>query len=220
MIRLAIFDLDGTLLNTIRDLGESVNYALDQCGFPTHDIELYPGFVGNGVNKLIERTLPEGQKTESNILQVKSHFVKYYDSHNTIYSAPYPGIPALLEWLDSQSVVLAVASNKYQFATCKLIDHYFSSISFHTVLGQREDFPIKPDPAIVLHILSATGISPEETIYIGDSGVDMLTASRASTSSVGVTWGFRPKSELIESGACYIVDNPEEIIHLCKSNVF
>lgn len=220
MIRLAIFDLDGTLLNTIRDLGESVNYALDQCGFPVHDIHLYPDFVGNGVNKLIERTLPENQKTESNILRVKSHFVKYYDRHNTSFSSPYPGIPTLLEWLNSQSVVLAVASNKYQSATSKLIDHYFPTIPFHTVLGQRENFPIKPDPAIVHQILSATGYSNEETIYIGDSGVDMLTAAHAETTSIGVTWGFRPKSELIESGACYIVDNPEEIIHLCERNLF
>ena len=146
-----IFDLDGTLLNTINDLGYACNHALEACGFPTHPIEEYPRLVGNGVNKLIERALPEGEKTEETVLRVREFFVPYYDAHNCDYTHPYDGIPELLATLLSQGHHLAVASNKYQAATEKIVAHFFPGI-FDIVLGERTGIPRKPDPQIVYDI--------------------------------------------------------------------
>ena len=152
-----IFDLDGTLLNTIDDLGHACNHALEACGFPTHPIEEYPRLVGNGVNKLIERALPEGEKTEETVLRVREFFVPYYDAHNCDYTHPYDGIPELLAALQSQGHHLAVASNKYQAATEKIVAHFFPGI-FDIVLGERTGIPRKPDPQIVKDILSTFNI--------------------------------------------------------------
>ena len=133
MKKLAIFDLDGTLLNTIADLAHSTNYALNKLGYPTHEIEKYNFMVGNGINKLFERALPEGEKTEENVLRVRKEFIPYYDIHNADDSRPYPGVPELLTDLQSAGIQIAVASNKYQAATEKLIAHYFPNIHFTAV---------------------------------------------------------------------------------------
>jgi haloacid dehalogenase superfamily, subfamily IA, variant 1 with third motif having Dx(3-4)D or Dx(3-4)E len=211
MKRLVIFDLDGTLLNTIADLAFSTNYALEKNGFPVHPKEDYNMFVGNGVNKLLERALPEGQKTEENIMLIRKDFLSYYDEHNTDYSAPYPGIPALLNLIQEKGLRLAVASNKYQAATIELVKRYFSNIKFDVTLGQREGVPIKPDPTIVYDILAETGIDKCDAIYVGDSGVDMQTAKNSGVDAIGVTWGFRPRSELELFNPLYIVDKAEDI---------
>ena len=215
-IKLAIFDLDGTLLNTISDLAQSTNFALQQNDFSGHPIEAYKFFVGNGINKLFERALPENEKTEENIIRIKKSFIPYYDEHNTDYTKPYEGIDELLKTLQSKGCMLAVASNKYHAATEKLIKYSFPDISFEAVLGQRENVPVKPDPAIVYDILKITDVSPEEAIYIGDSGVDMLTASNSGIFSIGVTWGFRPRAELEAAGANYIADTTAEILKLLQ----
>ena len=214
MKQLVIFDLDGTLIDTIADLAAATNHALTKNGFPTHEAEAYRFFVGNGVNKLFERALPEGEKTDENILRIRKDFLPYYDKHNTDLSRPYPDIPELLEYIQSMGILLAVASNKYQTATEKLIAHYFSGIRFSIVLGQRENIPIKPDPAIINRILSATNVQKEDTIYIGDSGVDMQTANNSGVDGIGVTWGFRPRTELEAFNPKYIVDKTQEIIPL------
>ena len=196
MKRLFIFDLDGTLLNTIADLAHSTNYALEKNGFPTHEVSEYNFFVGNGINKLFERALPEGQKTEENIQTIRQDFLAYYDIHNADKSCPYPGIPELLQALQADGAQIAVASNKYQAATEKLVPHFFPHIHFTAILGQREGIPTKPDPTIVYDILAIAGVSKEETLYIGDSNVDMQTALQSGVDACGVTWGFRPASEL------------------------
>lgn len=211
MFRLVIFDLDGTLLNTIADLAESTNHALEQNGFPIHPVEDYPFFVGNGINKLFERALPERERTEENIQAIRRVFLPYYNQHNTVYSTPYPGITDLLHQLQQRNIHLAVASNKYQEATSKLISHYFPTIHFMHVLGQREGVPPKPDPAIVKEILTKADIPAQETLYIGDSGVDMQTAIHSHVTACGVTWGFRPRTELENFHPHYIVDKAEEI---------
>lgn len=211
MKRLAIFDLDGTLLNTIADLATSTNQALEACGFPTHPVEEYPFFVGNGINKLFERALPAEARTEKNVLRVRTHFLPYYDRHNADLSLPYPGIPQLLEHLQEAGVKLAVASNKYQRATQKLISHYFPTIRFAAVFGQREGVPIKPHPQVVEDILAIVPVKKEEVIYIGDSGVDMQTATNACIESLGVTWGFRPREELMQHTPTHIADTAEEV---------
>ncbi|MCD7936960.1 MAG: HAD family hydrolase [Tannerellaceae bacterium] len=214
MKKLVIFDLDGTLLDTVADLAHSTNYALELCGFPVHPVSAYKQFVGNGINKLFERALPEGMKTEENVLKIRSYFVPYYNEHNMEASAPYPGILSLLNTLREKGIQLAVASNKYQTATEALVNHYFSEFSFTAVLGQREGIPVKPDPSIVYEILQRAGVRKEDTLYVGDSGVDMQTAFRAGIISAGVTWGFRPRADLEENQAVYIVDTTEEIAAL------
>ena len=214
MKKLVFFDLDGTLLNTIADLAHSTNYALNKLGYPTHEIEKYNFMVGNGIDKLFERALPEEEKSKENVLRVRKEFVPYYDIHNADDSRPYPGIPELLSYLQDAGVQIAVASNKYQAATQKLVDHYFPEIHFTAVLGQREGVKVKPDPIIVSDILEIAKVAKEEALYVGDSGVDMQTAANAGVTACGVTWGFRPRTELEEFNPSYIADTAGEIKNL------
>ena len=212
MKKLVIFDLDGTLLDTIADLAESANHALKQMGYPTRDVETIRTFVGNGVNKLLFRALPDEEKTEENMMRMRTHFVPYYDAHNADLSAPYPGIVTLLEELQAKGLRMAVASNKYQEATAKLVKHYFPMIDFVEVLGQREGINVKPDPTIVFDILKKAGVSKEETLYVDDSGVDMQTAINAGVDAIGVTWGFRPRTELEDFHPMGLIDQAEELL--------
>lgn len=211
MKKLVIFDLDGTLLNTIADLAQSTNHALQMLGYPTHEESAYNMMVGNGINKLFERALPEGEKTEENVLRVRREFIPFYDLHNADKSRPYPGISQLLEQLQEQGVLLAVASNKYQAATAKLIAHYFPNIRFTAVFGQRDGIQVKPDPTIVHDILDIAKVSKEDVLYVGDSGVDMQTAVNAGITACGVTWGFRPRTELEGFNPEHIVDKADTI---------
>lgn len=214
MKKLIIFDLDGTLLNTIADLAASTNYALGELGINAHPLESYPTFVGNGIRKLFERALPVTKRTPEMVEKVRELFMPYYDAHNADLTTIYPGIAELLNTLQDKGVQLAVASNKYQSATEKLMQHYFPDIRFVSVLGQREGIPVKPDAGIVLDTLKAAGVTAEETLYVGDSGVDMQTARNGGVESVGVTWGFRPLLELESNGAQHIINTPEELLKL------
>lgn len=211
MKQLVIFDLDGTLLNTIADLAQSTNHALQALGYPTHTVEAYNMMVGNGINKLLERALPEAERSEENVLRMRSHFIPHYDVHNADRSLPYPGIEPLLQELQGRGIQLAVASNKYQAATEKLVAHYFPSIHFAAVLGQREGIAVKPDPQIVKDILRTTGTPREDVLYVGDSGVDMQTARNAGVEACGVTWGFRSREELAAHQPAHLADRAEEI---------
>lgn len=214
MKSLVIFDLDGTLLNTIDDLGTATNHALEQTGFPTHPLSSYPFFVGNGVSRLLERVLPQEERTPKNIERLRMRFIEYYDHHSTDHTKPYPGISELLLSLQKMDIKVAVASNKYQSAVDRLVYHFFPGIKWSAVEGQKEDVPVKPDPSIVFGILSKVPTPKAEVLYVGDSGVDMETARRACVTSVGVTWGFRPAKELKEHYADHIVSNPVEILSL------
>ena len=231
MTRLAIFDLDGTLLNTIGDLAVSCNAVLALRGLPQHSYEDYCRFVGNGIMRLVERALPEALRTPYTVDAVRRDFVAYYLAHIDEHTLPYEGIPELLDELQRRGVPaldcepyraeracggvrLAVASNKFQAGTEKLIGRYFPDIRFDVVLGQRPDVPLKPDPAVVGEILTATGVAAGEVLYVGDSGVDMQTAAAAGVRSAGVTWGFRTRAELEQSGARHIVDRPAELLGL------
>ena len=215
-----IFDLDGTLLNTIDDLGYACNYALKQTGYPTHRIEEYPRMVGNGINNLIRRALPEAERTEENILRVRAHFVPYYDAHNSDYTRPYEGIPELLQSLKAQGHRLAVASNKYQAATEKIVSHFFPGI-FDVILGEREGIERKPNPQIVYDILAQLHNEPINeksyivhrpfVLYIGDSLVDRDTAANANVPFVACSWGFVSRQALIEAGVSRIIDHPAEL---------
>ena len=212
MKKLVIFDLDGTLLDTIADLATSANHALQALGYPTHPVDVIRTFVGNGINKLLERALPEDERTEANMVRMRSHFMPHYDAHNADLSAPYPGIVPLLEALQAKGLKMGVASNKYQEATVKLVKHYFPTIDFVEILGQREGINVKPDPTIVFDILRKANVSQEDTLYVGDSGVDMQTSLNAKVDAVGVTWGFRPRAELESFQPMGLIDKAEELL--------
>lgn len=214
MKKLVIFDLDGTLLDTIADLAAAANHALQKAGFPVYDTETIRTFVGNGISKLLERALPEGVRTAENVEHLRTDFVPYYDAHNAEQSKPYPGVAALLLRLQERGMMLAVASNKYQAATEKLVAHYFPAIRFVKVMGQREGVPVKPDPTIVFDIMEAAGVGKEDVLYVGDSGVDMQTAHNAGVDAVAVSWGFRPRTELEAFRPLAIIDRAEELADL------
>lgn len=227
-----IFDLDGTLLNTIDDLGYACNHALQLAGYPVHPIEAYPAMVGNGISNLIRRALPEAVRTEETILRVREFFVPYYDEHNCDFTRPYAGIPELLATLKAQGHLLAVASNKYQAATEKIVNHFFPCI-FDVIFGEREGVNRKPDPQIVYDILNtlnsqlSTTLNPQlstlnvsqrstlnsQLIYLGDSLVDRDTARNAGLPFVACSWGFVPRERLVEEGVEHIIDQPVDLLN-------
>ncbi len=212
MKKLVIFDLDGTLVNTIDDLGVACNHALESMGYPTHGRSVYPSLVGNGISKLIERALPEDARRQRVIEAMRTRFIEYYNDHLWDESHPYDGIPELLDELTGRGVAVAVASNKYQEATGRIIEHFFGSIPWVAIMGQRDLVPLKPDPSVVFNILLEHPTPKTDVLYVGDSGVDMETAYRACVESVGVTWGFRPRAELTAAHADHIATNPDEIL--------
>lgn len=212
MKQLVIFDLDGTLLNTIGDLTVAVNHTLGECGFPLRTYDEVRSMVGDGVLKLLERALPEAERTSNNLTRAREIFLPFYGAHNAEKTHPYEGIPELLEELRKKGVKMAVASNKYHAATCKLIPHYFPTIPFEVVLGQREGVPAKPHPQIVEDILREVGVGREEVLYVGDTNVDMLTAKAAEVDPVAVDWGFRPREELAAHSPLAIISHPLELL--------
>lgn len=210
MKKLAIFDLDGTLLNTITDLGKACNYALGEMGFAPHPIQAYAYMVGNGVRNLMKKAQQDAD--EETIDKLLELFKQYYDQHCLDTTKPYPGIVDLLENLRSENIALAVASNKYQYATQKIIEGTLSQFEFVAVEGQREGRNRKPDPSIIFSILEKFPVAKSDVLYIGDSGVDIECAKRACVESIGVTWGFRPASELRRANADHVVSHPSEIL--------
>lgn len=214
MKKLVIFDLDGTLLNTIADLGNAANHALEQMGYPKHAIGSYTGMVGNGVTKLLERALPEEARTTRIIEAMRTHFKEYYDAHLCDTTTVYPGIMELLEELRQRGVNIAVASNKYNSAVQTLISHFFGAYEWSAVFGHLDGVPVKPDPSVVFEVLAQCPTAKSDVLYVGDSGIDMETARRACVESCGVTWGFRTREDLVSHYADHIVSNPDDILPL------
>lgn len=215
MKELVIFDLDGTLLNTISDLGMACNHALGKMGFPLHPLTAYNFMVGHGARSLLQRAAPDADP--ETIEALYAHFREYYDAHCTEHTSPYPGIPELLADLTSKGIKIGVATNKYQVAATKIIRHYFPDIPFVAVLGQEDGRPVKPDPSIVFALLNESPTPKRGILFVGDSAVDIETARRACVGSVGVTWGFRPASELRRAYADHIVSSPSEILKLAST---
>ncbi|WP_295905512.1 HAD-IA family hydrolase [uncultured Alistipes sp.] len=211
---LVIFDLDGTLLDTIGDLAVACNAVLGVRGLPQHTYEEYCHFVGNGILRLVERALPEPLRTPETIAAVRADFVKYYTEHIDAHTRPYDGILELVGELARRGVGLAVASNKFQAGTEKLIRLFFPGVTFAAVFGQRPGVPLKPSPAVVEEILALTGVAKDRVLYVGDSGVDIETAAAAGVRGAGVTWGFRDRAELVAAGARHLVDRPDELLGL------
>ncbi len=212
--KLVIFDLDGTLLDTLADLSAAANHALGVLGLPVRTQETYRTFVGNGVGKLLERALPEGHQTPEQLAKIRSLFFDYYDKHLADFTTPYPGIKNLLSALQTRGVQLAVASNKYQNATARLIKHFFPEVHFEAVLGQREGVPVKPHPQIVQDVLLVSRTPKEQVLYVGDSEVDMQTAQQAGVHVCGVTWGFRPRETLAAYKPDFLTNDPSEILDM------
>lgn len=211
MKRLAIFDLDGTLLNTIADLGAACNYALKKHGFSEHPISSYNFLVGNGVRRLIERAAPDADSSQIDILL--DSFREYYDDHNCDNTVAYPGINELLQELSYRDVKLAVATNKYQQAATRIIEKLFPDVKWAGIYGQVDSRPTKPDPSVIFAILTDIPTPKAEVMMIGDSAIDIETARRACVTSIGVTWGFRPVSELRKACANHLVSAPAEILN-------
>ncbi len=212
--KLVIFDLDGTLLDTIGDLAVASNHMLRLRGLAEHTLDDYRRFVGNGILRLVERALPEELRTPDLVQAARADFLAYYLEHIDARTHPYAGIPELLAELVRRGIAAAVASNKFQAGTEKLVRSFFPAIPFAAVLGQRPGVPLKPDPAVVREILAQCGVAAAETLYVGDSGIDIETARAAGVRSVGVTWGFRSRAELEAAGADHVVDHAGAIAAL------
>lgn len=215
MIKLLIFDLDGTLVNSIADLAEATNYALKKHGYPVHDEEKYNYFVGDGVLKLIERALPEEDRTEERILALRKEFSQYYDVHYKDKTRPYDGIPEVLKKLRDSGYQLAVASNKPDEFTKVIVNHFFPE-TFSCIQGGLDGVPKKPDPQIVFSILEKFSVSPGECLFIGDTNVDILTGKNAGLHTIGCLWGFRDYEELSLAGADNIISDPKEILDIAN----
>lgn len=211
-IKAVIFDLDGTLLNTLGDLASAVNAALRPRGFALRSEEEICQRVGNGVRNLVARSLPDGAE-DGLIDACLADFQAQYDQHLVERTHPYAGIPAVIDAFTTRGVRMAVLSNKYQAASERLIEHYFPG-QMAIVHGERPGVPRKPDPTSTLYLLRALDVAPDEALYIGDSDVDMKTAKQAGVTAVGALWGFRSRQSLIDAGANHLVETPEDLITL------
>ena len=208
----AIFDMDGTLINSLEDLADSVNEAMDHYGFAKHTLEEYRYFVGNGARKLIKRSIPKDKaQDEDFVSEVLDYYNGCYERHLTNKTKPYEGIIEFLQKLQALKIPLGVCTNKQQFAADEIVSAMFPAKMFDAVIGDSKGLPRKPDPTKVLKIAAQFKVEPNQVAYFGDTSVDMETAHNAGFLSVGVTWGFRPKSELIESGAEILINHPSEI---------
>lgn len=207
-----IFDMDGTILNTLEDLKNATNYSLRQFEMPERSLEEVRMFVGNGIRKLVERAVPAGT-SEEKIAQVLDVFLEYYEIHSADNTSPYPGILELVEKLKKSGIKTAVSTNKADVPAQELGREYFNGI-FDLIVGQQDGLKVKPAPDSVNKILSILDIQKKDAIYIGDSDVDVQTAKNSGLDFIGVSWGFRGREFLEKNGAKNIVDNANEILDL------
>lgn len=209
---LVIFDLDGTLLNTIGDLAASVDYVMRSRNLPEHSDAEYRQMVGGGIKRLVERALPASlAANEAYVEECVAQFRRYYVENIDRHTHPYDGMSALLHRLQRCGVKVAVASNKFQHGTERLVAKFFSDIEFVAIEGNRDGAPLKPDPQIVRNIMAIADIPAERTIMVGDSGIDIRTAAAAGIASVGVAWGFRFAEELYDAGATKVASTISEL---------
>ena len=209
-----ILDLDGTLADTLEDIADSMNTVLTGMKFPVHGYEAYTKMIGNGIKTLVIRSLPEAARTEDIIADCYEKMIFHYRNNCVIKTRLYDGVSHLVEQLKIRGYILAVLSNKADELTKKIVGNCFSPADFDVVLGSRVGIPLKPDPEAALSISRQLGIEPDKILYVGDSGVDMITANRAGMYAVGVTWGFKSREELIENGAKQIISHPLELLEI------
>ena len=212
-----VFDLDGTLLDTLGDLRDSVNFALKKNNLPKRTTEEIRSFVGNGIRLLIELSVPQNTPIEVTD-QCFADFKEYYKDHSAILTKPYNSIIDLMKKLKSKGVKIAVVSNKADFAVKTLMEDYFSGL-YDCAYGERAGVPRKPEPDAVLAAINEMGAKIENTVYIGDSEVDVITSKNAKLPCIAVTWGFRDKKVLEELKPEYIVDSPEQILNIIERGI-
>jgi len=218
-IKLCMFDLDGTLLDTIDDIAGSMNFVLSSNNFPTHDAIWYKANVGNGARNLLLDALPDKHGCREDMIDnLLSMYIENYTGNCTVFTKPYNGVSELLHRLAGSSVQMAVATNKPQVSSEDVMKKYFPEINFAMIRGIVPGQAIKPDPNVAFEILDTLRISPEETIYVGDTEVDMLFAKRASLFSIGVLWGFRSREVLEKAGAKVIIERPAQIMDYINTN--
>jgi phosphoglycolate phosphatase len=207
-----IFDLDGTLLNTLDDLGNAMNRVLAKEGFPLHPVDAYRYFVGDGVTMLVTRTLPEDKRDTDTIQRCLEVFREDYSQSWNIKTKPYNGIPEMLDAVAARGLKMAILSNKPHDFTKYCVAELLPDWKFEMVLGQRDGIPRKPDPMGALEIADYFQLPVSEILYLGDTAVDMQTAIAAQMFPVGVLWGFRPREELQQSGARVLLSQPSELL--------
>ncbi|OPX36545.1 MAG: HAD family hydrolase [Desulfobacteraceae bacterium 4484_190.2] len=215
--RAVLFDLDGTLLNTLKDIGNAVNRVLAGKGFPVHELDAYRYFVGDGTAMLINRALPEEKRNDDVIRACITDFLEDYGKNWNVRTKPYEGIPEMLDALNDRGLKMAILSNKPHEFTKQCATELLSNWNFDVVIGQRNGVPPKPDPAGALEVAKLLNLPPADFLYIGDSGVDMKTAVASGMFPVGVLWGFRSMGELKDNGSLALVDRPSEILSLLYS---
>ncbi len=213
MIKAVLFDLDGTLVNSLEDLAVSTNYALKKYGFPTYETEKYKYFVGDGLLKLVERVLPEDARNEENVNKLYQAFWNYYSEHYVVNTVAYDGIIELIAKLKQKGFMLAVISNKPHEMAINVVSELLGD-NFDVVYGKQEGYPTKPNPALTLKVMNDICVTPDECVFVGDSGMDAANAVNAGCIGIGVLWGFRTEDELLSCGANYIVNKPDEILNI------
>ena len=212
MIKTVLFDLDGTLLNTIDDLADAGNWVCTQHGWPTFTVEQFKHMVGNGIPKLVERFSPADCRSPEQLAATLAEFTARYDAHKEDKTAPYPGIAALVDALNGLGVRCAVFSNKADPLCGRIIAHYFGEERFLIVRGSRLGVPTKPDPTGVFRLMQDLDADPASTLFVGDSDVDILTGHNAGLPAMGALWGFRGRAELTAAGADALAAVPEDIL--------
>jgi phosphoglycolate phosphatase len=211
-----LFDLDGTLVNSLKDLAISVNYILKKAGFPTHPVEAYKYFAGDGIDKMLERALPEENRSRQAVLKFKKMFLEYYSVHYADNTLPYNGLNSLINELKAKGIKLAVVTNKAQEMAEKVIYKLYGD-SFDCILGLREGVPPKPDPAGILMAMEMLNVTPSRCAFVGDSGMDVAGGVNAGAYPIGVLWGFRKKDELLKYGAKSFASNSNELLSILIS---
>jgi phosphoglycolate phosphatase len=213
-----LFDLDGTLLDTLEDIANSANSALVRYGLPTHSVDAYRYFIGDGVTMLISRALPDENRDSDIIAKCVKGFRQDYSRNWNVNTRPYEGVPELLDALAAKHIKMAVLSNKPDDFTKQCVSELLPNHDFEMILGQRDAIPIKPDPVGALQIADRLGITPSRFLYLGDSAIDMKTAVRAGMFPVGALWGFRPLEELREHGAQAVIEHPMDLLGLLDAS--
>ncbi|WP_028323109.1 HAD family hydrolase [Desulfatirhabdium butyrativorans] len=207
-----VFDMDGTILDTLADIGESMNRVLVSFGFPPHPLDAYRYFVGEGSPVLVEKALPANARTPSMIQDCLKAYQKDYGANWQVHTRLYEGIAEMLDALASRNIRMTILSNKYHEFTLQCHAHFFRSWPFDVVLGIRDGVPRKPDPAAAFEIAEILQLPPSRFFYVGDTGVDMQTAVSAGMFPVGVLWGFRTEEELVANGARFLAKHPRDIV--------